>query len=141
MDLKSGYHQLLVHEADRHKTAFILHRGLYKFNRVPFGLSSADSHICRSMHSIFHDYKYVGKFLIEDIVIYSRTFEEHLYHVELVLARLQQYVLCAKPSKCHFAKPQVKLLGYLVNKQGIATDPDKVEAIVKLPPPTNIKQV
>ena len=61
--------------------------------------------------------------------------------MELVLARLQQYGLRVKPSKCHFAQPQVKLLGYLVNKQGIATDPDKVEAIVKLPPPTNIKQV
>ena len=78
---------------------------------------------------------------IDDVVIFSKTPEEHKYHLEQVFERLAQAGLKLKMSKCDFAKPEVKLLGYLVNKDGIKTNPAKISAIEKLQPPTNVREI
>ena len=78
---------------------------------------------------------------IDDLIIYSKTYEDHLKHIDLVLARLKQFDLRVKLSKCNFAIPQVKLLGYIVSREGITTDPDKVKAIAELPVLRTVKQV
>ena len=142
MDLKSGYHQIRISEDSIHRSAITTPRGLFEFTRIPFGLSSSGPHFQRAMNHIFRDF--IGKFMfvyIDDLIIFSKTYEDYLKHIDLVLARLKQFDLRVKPSKCNFAKPQVKLLGYIVSKEGIATDPDKVKAIVELPVPRTVKQV
>ena len=142
MDLKSGYHQIRISEDSIHRSAITTPRGLFEFTRIPLGLSSSGPHFQRAMNHIFRDF--IGKFMfvyIDDLVIFSKTYEDHLKHIDLVLAHLKQFDLRVKPSKCNFAKPQVKLLGYIVSKEGIATDPDKVKAIVELPVPLTVKQV
>ena len=142
IDLRSGFHQVTVDPADREKTAFICHRGLFEFVRMPFGLANGPSHFQRAMDQVFQDY--LGKFVmvyIDDIVIFSKTIEEHIKHLETVFARLADFGLQIKPEKCKFARREINLLGYVLNEKGIKANPEKTVAISKMPPPKTVKQV
>ena len=142
LDLKAGYHQLPVAEEDIHKTAFKTHHGLFEFKRVPFGLKSAPNFFQREMNKILSDL--IGKcayVYIDDILIFSKSEAEHIHHLKLVFDKLRSAGLKLKPTKCSFGLPEVKLLGYVLNKDGIKADPDKVAAIVNLKPPTTVKEV
>ena len=135
IDLRSGFHQVTVDPADREKTAFICHRGLFEFVRMPFGLANDPSHFQRAMDQVFQDY--LGKFVmvyIDDIVIFSKTIEEHIKHLETVFARLADFGLQIKPEKCKFANREINLLGYVLNEKGIKANPEKTVAISKMPP-------
>lgn len=142
LDLKSGYWQIPVAERDIEKTAFRCHRGLFEFVRMPFGLANAPGHFQRTMDYVFSDL--IGKTVmvyIDDIVVYSKNVEDHANHLEEVFQRLEKYGLRLKPSKCTFGKSEVKLLGYIVNKHGIASDPEKTKAIADLQPPASVAEV
>ena len=142
IDLRSGFHQVTVDPADREKTAFICHRGLFEFVRMPFGLANGPSHFQRAMDYVFRDL--LGKCVmvyIDDIVIFSKNLDEHIEHLQLVLSRLAEYGLQIKPEKCKFAKSEIKLLGYILNEKGIKANPEKTAAIAKMPPPRTVKQV
>ena len=142
IDLRSGFHQVTVDPADREKTAFICHRGLFEFVRMPFGLANGPSHFQRAMDFVFGDL--LGKCVmvyIDDIVIFSKNMDEHAKHLDLVLSRLAKHGLQAKTEKCKFAKSEIKLLGYILNEQGIKANPEKTSAIAKMPPPRTAKQV
>ena len=142
LDLKAGYWQIPMQENDIEKTAFVCEAGLYEFQRMPFGLTSAPSQFQRIMNKILAGY--IGKFVfvyLDDIVIYSRSPEEHARHLRLVLRRIENAGLKLNPKKCDFCKKSVELLGYIVSDQGIAPQPEKTEAIVQLPPPIDVKGV
>ena len=142
IDLKSGFHQILVDPADREKTAFICHRGLFEFVRMPFGLANGPSHFQRIMDSVFRDLLGVCVMVyIDDIVIYSKNFQEHLSHLELVFDRLSKFGLQIKAEKCRFALPEIKLLGFMLNSQGIRANPVKTSSIANMPSPRTVKQV
>ena len=142
LDLKAGYYQMPVAEEDKHKTAFRCHLGHYAFNKVPFGLKSAPNFFQREMNKILADL--IGKCVfvyIDDILVYSKTEHDHIKHLQLVFDKLRDAGLKLKPTKCAFGLPEVKLLGYVLNADGITTDPDKVDVIAKLKPPTTVKEV
>ena len=142
LDLKSGYWQLSVAEADRPKTAFICHRGLFQFRRMAFGLANAPAVFQRTMDRVLHGLVGVCCLVyIDDIVIYSRNAEEHAHHLQLVLDRLHKAGLKVKPSKCHFARTEVLLLGYLISKDGIRSDPEKTRAIATMKPPQTVSDI
>ena len=142
IDLKSGFHQIMVDPADCEKTAFICHRGLFEFVRMPFGLANGPSHFQRIMDSVFRDLLGVCVMVyIDDIVIYSKNFEEHLAHLETVFSRLSKFGLQIKAEKCKFAMPEINLLGFVLNKKGIKANPEKTSAIADMPPPRTVKQV
>ena len=108
---------------------------------MPFGLANGPSHFQRAMDIVFRDL--LGKCVmvyIDDIVIFSKNLEEHAIHLELVLARLADYGLQIKPEKCKFARSEIKLLGYILNKEGIKANPEKTAAIAKMPPPPSNSQ-
>ncbi|GJT92012.1 putative reverse transcriptase domain-containing protein [Tanacetum coccineum] len=136
IDLRSGYHQLRVREQDISKTAFRTRYGHYEFLVMPFGLTNAPAMFMDLMNRIFHEYldKFVIVF-IDDILVYSKSEEEHERHLRIVLEILRQKKLYAKFSKCEFWLQQVAFLGHIVSADGIIMDPSKVEAITKWPRP------
>ncbi|GKB72746.1 putative reverse transcriptase domain-containing protein [Tanacetum coccineum] len=126
----SGYHQLRVHEDDIPKTAFRTHYGHFEFNVITFGLTNAPAIFMDLMNRVCSPYldKFVIVF-IEDILIYSKTQEEHVEHLRLVLELLKKEKLYAKFSKCEFWLREVQFLGHVINGNGIHVDPSKIEAV------------
>ncbi|GJR60555.1 putative reverse transcriptase domain-containing protein [Tanacetum coccineum] len=123
IDLRSGYHQLRVREQDISKTAFRTRYGHYEFLVMPFGLTNAPAVFMDLMNRIFHEYldKFVIVF-IDDILVYSKSEEEHERHLRIVLEILRQKKLYAKFSKCEFWLQQVAFLGHIVSADGIIMD-------------------
>ncbi|GJR80232.1 pol protein [Tanacetum coccineum] len=135
-------HQLRVREQDISKTAFRTRYGHYEFLVMPFGLTNAPAVFMDLMNRIFHEYldKFVIVF-IDDILVYSKSEEEHERHLRIVLEILRQKKLYAKFLKCEFWLQQVAFLGHIVSADGIIMDPSKVEAITKWPRPTTVTEV
>nr|GFB12067.1 putative reverse transcriptase domain-containing protein [Tanacetum cinerariifolium] len=142
IDLRSCYHQLRVKERDVSKTTFRTRYGHYEFLVMPFGLTNAPAVFIDLMNRVFHEYldKFVIVF-IDDILVYSKTKEEHEDHLRIVLEILRQKKLYAKFSKCDFWLGKVAFLGHIVSADGITMDPAKVEAITKWPRPTTVTEV
>ena len=142
LDLQSGYHQVSMHPDSKEKTAFISHAGLYQFRVLSFGLTNAPPQFQRLMARVLHGLEWkVCLIYIDDIIIFSRTFEEHLSRLSLVFDRLRQANLKLKPSKCHFAQTSVTFLGFVVSSEGILPDPDKILAVKSFPVPKSVKDV
>ena len=142
LDLSTGYWQIPVHPADREKTAFTTHCGLFQFNRMPFGLCNAPSTFQRLMQTVLAglDGKYCFVY-IDDILVCSRTFEEHVEHLKLVFDRLRAAGLRLKVGKCMFLREQVKYLGHTISKEGIGPDPSKVVKVQTFPVPTDVHKL
>ncbi|KAK8681782.1 hypothetical protein V6N13_054184 [Hibiscus sabdariffa] len=142
IDLRSGYYQLKVREQDVLKTAFRTRYGHYEFLVMPFGLTNAPAAFMDLMNRVFHEYldQFVVVF-IDDILVYSRTEEDHDRHLRLVLQTLLENQLYAKLSKCEFWIREVVFLGHVVSSEGIRVDPKKVEAIVNWKQPTSVTEI
>ncbi|GKD95582.1 hypothetical protein Tco_1379479 [Tanacetum coccineum] len=138
IDLRSGYHQLRVHEEDIPKTAFKTRYGHFEFTVMPFGLTNAPTIFMDLMNRVCKPYldKFVIVF-IDDILIYSKSKEEHKGHLRLVLELLRKKKLYAKFSKCEFWLQEVHFLGHVVNQSGIHVDPRKIEAVKNWETPTS----
>ncbi|GKE47243.1 putative reverse transcriptase domain-containing protein, partial [Tanacetum coccineum] len=130
IDLRFGYHQLRVHEDDIPKSAFRTRYGHFEFIVMPFGLTNAPAVFMDLMNRVCRPYldKFVIVF-IDDILIYSKTQEEHVEHLRLVLGLLKKEKLYAKFSKCEFWLREVQFLGHVINGNGIHVDPSKIEAV------------
>jgi hypothetical protein len=142
LDLCSGFHQIRMAKGDEHKTAFQTHSGHYEYRVMPYGVTGGPATFQGVMNTILASLlrKCVVVF-IDDILIYSKSWSEHLQHIKAVLTLLQQHQFHVKLSKCAFAKQQLCYLGHVVSNQGVATDPSKIETIQNLPQPTNIKEL
>ena len=142
LDLNSGYHQLRVNPADTHKTAFRTRYGLFEFCVVPFGLTGAPATFMKWMQQLFHHLldKSVVVFL-DDILIYSKTEEEHQEHLRQVLEILKKNGLYAKAPKCQLFKRSVNFLGHVLDERGLSMERDKVRAIQEWPQPKNRKEI
>ncbi|GJS36474.1 putative reverse transcriptase domain-containing protein [Tanacetum coccineum] len=129
IDLRSGYHQLRMHEDDIPKTVFRMRYGHFKFTVMPFGLTNAPIAFMDLMNQVCKPCldKFVIVF-IDDILIYSKMKEEHEVHLKLVLELLRKEKLYAKFFKCEFWLQEVHFLGHVVNQSGIHVDPSKIEA-------------
>ena len=142
MDLKSGFHQLPLHPDDREKTAFVSHRGLHEWTRLPMGLCNASQKFQRAMEVVLKGLiGPIALLYIDDVVVFSRNEAEHVDHLRQVFQRLRQYNLRLNPAKCVFGLREVKLLGYLVSEKGLRADPDKVAAIARMQPPQDLPQI
>jgi hypothetical protein len=142
LDLDRGFLQVALKEEDKQKTAIITQRGLFEYNVMPFGLTNAPGTFQRLMDEVLREIidEYAAVY-IDDIVIYSNTFEEHLQHVEEVLRRLKEANLIVKLEKCTFNQEETRLLGHIVGRNGIKTDPEKIEKVKNYPRPTNLREL
>ncbi|GKB76760.1 putative reverse transcriptase domain-containing protein, partial [Tanacetum coccineum] len=144
IDLRSGYHQLRVHEEDIPKTAFRTRYGHYEFQVMPFGLTNAPTVFMDLMNRVCKPYldRFVIVF-IDDILIYSKSRKEHEGHLKLILKLLKEEELYAKFSKCEFWLSKVQFLGHVIDSEGIHVDPAKIESIkdwASPKTPTEIRQ-
>ncbi|KAL4571465.1 hypothetical protein LXL04_018225 [Taraxacum kok-saghyz] len=142
IDLRSGYHQVRVKHEDVCKTAFRTRYGHYEFLVMPFGLTNAPEIFMDLMNRVCKPFldKSVIVF-IDDILVYSKTEEEHEAHLRAVLQVLKNEELYAKLSKCEFWLRKVQFLGHVISREGVMVDPVKIETMMKWEPPKTLSEV
>ncbi|GFX69893.1 retrovirus-related Pol polyprotein from transposon 297 [Trichonephila clavipes] len=141
-DLKSGFFQLAISPKDIEKTAFIARNGTFAFLRRPFGLSGEAPNFQKAIDIILQPV--IGRFVmvyINDAIITSPSFNEHINHLNQVFTLLREAGLTLNKDKCHFARDKLKYLGIIISKEGIETDNSKVKAIAEMKPPKNNREV
>ena len=142
LDLASGYHQIPMKEEHIQKTAFRTQQGHWEFIVMPFGLCNAPASFQRLMNKVFTGT--IGDFILvylDDILVFSRTVEEHWEHLRQALQRLREAKLYGRLHKCEFLNDRVDYLGFEVSAQGVHASPDKVTAVVKWPRPKDVHDV
>ena len=142
IDLRSGYHQLKVRGEDIPKTAFRTRYGHYEFLVMSFGLTNAPAAFMDLMNRVFE--AFLDKFVIvfiDDILIYSKTQEDHEQHLRMVLAKLREKQLYAKFSKCEFWLDKVIFLGHVISKEGVMVDPAKIQAVKDWNRPKTVTEI
>ena len=139
LDLKSGYWNIPVDEDSKEKTAFCCFKGLFEFNRMPYGLTNCPQLFSKVISVVLQGLSDFSCWYLDDILIHSKTLEEHKVHVQQVFDRLRKHDLRMKLKKCSFLMSETKYLGFVINKDGIKPDEDKVKAIKLMSPPTSVK--
>ena len=141
LDLRSGYWQVALDQADREKAAFVCHTGLFQFRVMPFGLANAPGVFQQLMSIVLGGLEGFSMAYIDDILVFSSSINEHFQHLQAVFNRLRRHGLKIKLAKCQFLMAETKYLGFVINKQGIKPDDDKVKVIRSMPEPKTVRQV
>ncbi|WVZ90414.1 hypothetical protein U9M48_036719 [Paspalum notatum var. saurae] len=142
IDLRSGYHQIKIREEDIPKTAFVTRYGHHEFTVVPSGLTNAPAYFMNLMNLILKEE--LDQFVVvftDDILIYSKAYEEHGKHLRVVLEKLRKNQLFGKFSKCEFLLEKISLLGHVWTTKGVLVDPEKIEAVSNWKTPRNVTEI
>ena len=142
LDMLSGYWQVEVKDEDRPKTAFCTTEGLFQFKVMPFGLCNAPATFQRLMDLVLSGLQWSQCLVyLDDVIVMGRNFKEHMSNLHNVLQRLREAGLKLKPSKCSFFKREVRYLGHIISRYGVAPDPSKIEKKKNWPIPSTVKGV
>ena len=141
IDLCSGYYHIGLTRESRAKSAFIVPMGKWQFKRTPFGLSQAPAYFQLLIDKVLMGCSSFVMGYLDDIIIFSKTEEEHLQHLEEIFVRLRKFGLKMKCEKCSFFKKHIQYLGHLVSEKGFEPLPEKLESIRKMPAPRTAKEV
>ena len=140
LDLRSGYWQVSMRPEDREKTAFVTPGRLYKFFRMPYGLSTALASFSHAINIVLSGLSYeICLCYFDDVIIFSKDIHDHCKRLRTVLQRFREHNLRVKASKCSFGADKVVYLGHTVSSAGVHTDPSKIMTVQKLPPPANLE--
>jgi len=139
LDALAGFTQMEIEKTEREKLAFRTHRGLWQFVRMPFGYKNGPSIFQRVMQNVLAPFLWIFALVyIDDIVIFSLTFEDHVKHLDQVFQAIQKSGVTLAVTKCHFGYQSVLLLGQKVSRLGLSTHKEKVDAILQLEEPKNV---
>ena len=142
LDLASGYYQLRIAEQDKHKTAFSTPYGLFEWERVPMGLKTSGACFSRLLSHIFQEDLFDEMVTyLDDILVYSDTFDSHVKKLDLILTKLSKNNLKLRYEKCSFFKTSVNYLGHYLTKDGVTVDPQKYEVITSWKEPETVKDL
>ncbi|URQ09129.1 replicase [Halyomorpha halys erranti-like virus 1] len=142
LDLSSAYHQIPLSPKSRPLTAFCTPWMLYEYTRLPFGISTGAQTLTRLLDLVFHDIKFKFVFnYLDDIIVYSESWTEHLFHLREVLSRLGRAKLTVNPEKVTLGASQISFLGHLVSSRGVLIDPSRTSSVRDFPPPKDAKGV
>ena len=142
LDLASGYWQVMMDPKDKEKTAFVTPQGFYQFRVMPFGLCNAAATFERLMENVLAGLNFeICLLYIDDVIVYSKDFNDHLSHLDSVLQRLKNAGLKVSAKKCNFFQDKVTFLGHIVSQDGISTSPDKIAAVKDWPTPKTVTDV
>ena len=130
MDLKSGFYQIPIKDVDKEKTVFITPFGLYQFNVLPMGLRNSPPTFQKVMADALHPCRKFSLVYLDDIIVFSKSFPEHLYHLEQVFAALQAKNLVLNPLKYELAVNQIEYLGHTISNNRITPMKEKIAAIL-----------
>ncbi|KAI2650216.1 Retrotransposon-like protein 1 [Labeo rohita] len=142
LDLRSAYNLIRIREGNEWKTAFSTTSGHYEYRVMPFGLVNSPSYFQAFVNDVFRDM--LNRWVIvymDDILVYSNSYAEHVQHVRSVLQRLVQHKLYAKEEKCQFHQESIAFLGYIISPEGVAMDEAKVKAVQNWPQPRTLKEL
>lgn len=142
LDLRQGFHQILMHTPDIEKTTFRTHQGHYEYRAMPFGLCNAPSTFQAAMNNLLTPFlrRFTAVFF-DDILVYSKSLSSHIQHLESIFQTLLQGQFYLKRSKCLFAQNQVEYLGHVVFGRGVEPEPSKIRAMVQWPTPALSKDL
>ena len=135
LDCTSGFWQLPMKESDAHKTAFVTHRGLFEWLVMPFGVKTASGSFQRVMDNLLRPHSDYSCAYIDDVAVHSKTWSDHLQHLESVLQAFLQVGMTLRLSKCQFGKSKIKFIGHYIGSGCRSVDQSKVDAIQKIPEP------
>lgn len=142
IDMQAGYWQVGLNPEDRKKSAFITPYGLFQFKVMPFGLSNAPATFQRMMDVLLAGLKWNSCLVyLDDVVVFSKSINEHIERLEAILLRFRQANLKLKLSKCSFLATSLKVLGYVVSGSGLSPDPAKLSAVQDFPVPLRLRDV
>lgn len=142
LDALAGFTQIEVDTRDIEKTAFRTHKGLFQFRRMPFGLRNGPAIFQRVMQGILAPFLWLFALVyIDDIIVYSRSYEEHILHLDKLLEAIEKSGLTLAPQKCHLFYSSVLLLGHKVSRLGLGTHEEKVKAIQQLRRPNKVSKL
>ena len=141
-DLSASFWQIGLQEPCKGFTAFLHNGKQYRFTRTPFGLNSSNSALLRALHGIFkNEVETFAACFTDDICIFDNCYNDHLKHIDFVLSKLREAGFTLKPEKTHFVKSEVEFLGFIISEKGIRPNRKKIDAILQIPAPKNIRQL
>ena len=142
IDLSNAYHQIELEDKSKELTAFTVPgKGLWQFERLPFGLSGAGACFQRLIDKVIGELEPNAYTYLDDIVLVTNTFEEHINFLRRLLLKIRDTGLTINRDKSKFCVNEVKYLGFIINEHGLAIDPEKTEAIRNYPTPRTVRQV
>lgn len=142
LDMAKAFHQIEMDEESIEKTAFSVNNGHYEYLRMPYGLKNGPSTFQRVMDNVLKEYLHKFCFVyMDDIVVFSKSLQEHIYHLQLIFQKIREFNLKIELDKCEFLSKNVEFLGHLITPEGISPNPTKLKAVENYPIPRTVKEI
>ncbi|KAK7584188.1 hypothetical protein V9T40_005151 [Parthenolecanium corni] len=141
LDFKEGFLQIPLGESSKQYTAFSFEGKIYEFNVTPYGTMQSSQSFIKALQRVFCDMDAFVAVYVDDVLVFSKTEKEHAKHLELVFAKILDANMTLNPKKCNFFRTEVPYLGFIVSDSGIQADPERIQGLLNIPPPKDLRSL